>query len=191
MFFVVLAKREFFEECFLRCLVFCPPIRIFAQNVCAMTYVLKQLYREPCNCLFCGEPIPEGRPDKKFCSSVCKNRWHNRKNSSPRDKVQVRIIRILERNYDILDRLVNLGIKQLDILILINMGFNVNYGTSYRKSGIHDRYACFDISYELTPSRIKKIVRNPMETGADFNNPWKKPESKRLPEPSFALSADP
>lgn len=182
---------NFLRNVFYDAWIFAFRFALLPQNVCAMTYELKQLYREPCNCLFCGEPIPDGRPDKKFCSSVCKNRWHNRKNSSPRDKVQVRIIRILERNYDILERLVNLGIKQLDILILINMGFNINYGTSYRKSGIHDRYACFDISYELTPSRIKKIVRNPMETGADFNNPWKKPEPKRLPGRSFALSADP
>jgi hypothetical protein len=63
-----------------------------------------------------------------------------------------------------------LGIHSLDRLTLIGLGFNLDYSTSYKKTGIHHEYACYDIRYELTPTKIKKIVRkNLLEDLADEN----------------------
>ena len=118
-------------------------------------------------CLCCGDLILYGRPDRKFCSSTCKNRWHNRQKYPAQELVERRIIRILRRNHDILDRLIRLNIRSLDRITLMDMGYHPDYVTSYRKVGIKHLFTCFDIHYEQTPTRIKKIVRTSLEEGAD------------------------
>lgn len=123
-----------------------------------MAYKIEDM-EHPVYCLNCGEEIPSGRPDKKFCSTACKNRWHNRKKNQFRGVVEQRVLRILERNHSILDKLERLGVRSVDRTTLVGLGFNLEYVTSYRKSGVHHQYACFDIHYEQTPTRIKKIVR--------------------------------
>ena len=106
----------------------------------------------------------------KFCSAACKNRWHNRKKNQHRGVVEQRVLRILERNHSILDKLERLGVRSVDRLTLVGLGYNPEYVTSYRKSGIHHQYACFDIHYEQTPTRIKKIVRTTIRSSADDLN---------------------
>ena len=126
-----------------------------------MAYKIEDM-GHPVRCLNCGREIPGGRPDKKFCSTDCKNRWHNRKKKQHRGVVEQRVLRILERNHSILDKLERLG-----HYTLIGLGYNLEYVTSYRKSGVHHQYACFDIHYEQTPTRIKKIVRTTIKSSAD------------------------
>ena len=41
-----------------------------------MAYRIEDM-EHPLNCLCCGDPIPYGRPDRKFCSTRCKNLWQN------------------------------------------------------------------------------------------------------------------
>ena len=131
-----------------------------------MSYRIEDL-AHPVHCQCCGRIILYGRADKKFCSAVCKNRWNNhRKNPDPRPVVK-RVLRILDRNHNILDKLLKLDIRTLDRLTLLSLGFNMEYATSYKKAGIHHEYACFDIRYELTPTKIKKIVRNVVDDPAD------------------------
>ena len=62
-------------------------------------------------------------------------------------------------NYDILDRLLRAGIKSVDLFELINLGFAVDTVTSHRKVRHHDEYACFDIKYIMTPTRISGITK--------------------------------
>ena len=131
-----------------------------------MAYKIEDM-GHPVRCLNCGREIPIGRPDKKFCSTDCKNRWHNRKKKQHRGVVEQRVLRILERNHSILDKLERLGIHSVDHYTLIGLGYNLEYVTSYRKSGVHHQYACFDIHYEQTPTRIKKIVRTTIKSSAD------------------------
>ena len=127
-----------------------------------MAYKIEEM-KHPVHCLYCGGIIPYGRADKKFCSLQCKNRWNNRRKApDPRPLVQ-RVLRILDRNHGILDKLLKLGISSLDLLTLQSLGFNLEYATSYKKAGVHHQYTCFDIHYELTPSRIKKIARSCVE----------------------------
>lgn len=131
-----------------------------------MTYRIEEM-SHPVYCRCCGRVIPYGRADKKFCSALCKNRYHNkRKNKDSRPAVK-RVLRILGRNHAILDKLLKLDIRSLDRLTLLSLGFTPEYATSYKKAGIHHEYACFDIRYELTPTRIKKIVRSAVEGPAD------------------------
>ena len=134
-----------------------------------MAYKIEEMEHPVC-CLACGKAIPSGRPDKKFCSAACKNRWHNRKKNQHRGVVEQRVLRILERNHSILDKLERLGVRSVDRLTLVGLGYNPEYVTSYRKSGIHHQYACFDIHYEQTPTRIKKIVRTTIRSSADDLN---------------------
>jgi len=131
-----------------------------------MGYKIEDM-KHPVYCLYCGDEIPSGRPDRKFCCQACKNRWHNRKKYQHRGVVEQRVLRILERNHGILDKLLRVGVNSLDRLTLVGLGYNPEYVTSYRKSGVHHQYACFDIHYEQTPTRIKKIVRTTLDGDAD------------------------
>lgn len=112
----------------------------------------------PFCCLECGEPLGYGRHDKKFCSAQCKNKYHNQRRYPGLDKPVARIVKILESNRLILARLYKMGIRNIDRLTLQHMGFNPGYYTSFcLVSKIHKQFTCFDYTYELTPSRVKRI----------------------------------
>ena len=61
-------------------------------------------------------------------------------------------------------------VRSLDRFTLMGLGFNLEYSTSYKKTGIHHEYACYDIRYELTPTKIKKIVRKCLQEDAADEN---------------------
>ena len=109
-------------------------------------------------CLECGSAIEYGRTDKKFCCERCKNVFHNRRNSSYRS-VRLKVTNALSRNYDVLDRLVKLGVTAISIGDASQMGFNTEYVTSHHKVGGHNEYRCFDIKYCLSDTRLFKIER--------------------------------
>lgn len=111
----------------------------------------------PKRCIQCGRPITEGRKDRKFCSDVCKNRFHNCKRGIRRDLYQERVQRILIRNYSILERLLELKVTTFDRMALAQMGYDFSHVTLHRKQGGHNLYGCYDIQYELTPTIIKKL----------------------------------
>ena len=111
----------------------------------------------PSVCLECGERIVFGRPDRKFCSCACKNRYHNRNKAPDKAQITRRILHTLDRNHDILEKLLTLGIDFMELPVLQQLGFKVQYVTSYQKSGAKNICSCFDIEYELTPSRIRRI----------------------------------
>lgn len=118
-----------------------------------------ELENEPCGqCLECGEPIVYGRPDRKFCSASCKNRYHNKRACPVRGMSARAVMHILQSNHEILCRLIRMGIRNIDLLSVTNLGFDTRYMTSYCKQNGHRIYTCLDIVYELTPSRIKKIA---------------------------------
>ena len=109
-------------------------------------------------CPQCGKPLESGRTDKRFCSQACKNRWHNRQRLPSHDNEIKRVLRVLNRNRDVLDRLLKLGLHSVDRPTLIHLGFNMNFFTSLHREGRHRwLYTCLDIKYELTPTRIKNI----------------------------------
>lgn len=111
-------------------------------------------------CLYCGEPIKQagGRPDRKFCSTSCKNNYHNANRHLESRRYHDRITRILESNYYILNRLVKLGVSSIDRYTLNELEFNFQFSTSYCKLGHRQHYACFEIEYDLTPTRVINIM---------------------------------
>ncbi|MBO8485520.1 MAG: hypothetical protein IAB78_03745 [Bacteroidetes bacterium] len=112
----------------------------------------------PATCLECGDEIHYGRTDRKFCCESCKNRYNNRKARDGR-ATRLKVMNALNKNHDILERMLKLGLASMDLLELKHLGFDPDYVTSYRKSRRHDEFCCFDIRYVLTPTRICSVSR--------------------------------
>ena len=130
----------------------------FAQKQKAMKYDFEK-EEKPCRCLQCGTVIDYGgRHDRKFCSAGCKNRYHNYRRYRRSDLSQRGVLGKLSRNHEILEKLVRMDVKTLDRITLMFMGFDPAFSTSCCRIGRHTIYTCFDIRYELTPSRIKRIL---------------------------------
>ena len=102
-------------------------------------------------CWQCSEEM-QGRSDKKFCSTDCKNRYHIETRRSTRDAV-AEIDGYLHRNWEILALLMGNAVKvEIDRLVLSRTGFRYEYhtGTYLNKEGkmyrlIYD-YAWMDFS---------------------------------------------
>lgn len=108
------------------------------------------------HCLECGKEMVYGRPDRKFCSPECKNRWHNRSYSAPR-LTKIRVQHILEKNYRILVSFMEAGITMIPISSLLVMGFNPLYYTSSIKQRKGQLCMCFDLKYTLTSTKLFKL----------------------------------
>ena len=106
----------------------------------------------PC-CLECGNPIPYGRSDRKYCSDRCRHRWHNRE-SRLWHRRYARVIGVLEKNHGILERLFRMGVQSVEKADLAQMGYNFDFVTSCRKVGRRTECRCFDLRYYETETRI-------------------------------------
>ena len=111
-----------------------------------------------CYCLNCGAPIQVGRTDRKFCSDRCRSRYWNRIRYPKRENKDVEVLRILDRNRDILAKLVRMGISSIDLRSLQQIGYDPDYLTSYKKVGTKRLCTCFDYMFELTPTRLWRIA---------------------------------
>lgn len=119
-------------------------------------------YKEDAHtCLKCGSEI-YGRSDKKFCSAKCKNDYHNQAGSSSK-RLRNRILTDLNSNYEVLEKLMRLGISAISIYDVEALGFKPAIVTGYAKVRSHDEYRCFDIKYCQSPSRIFNIRRMELE----------------------------
>lgn len=109
-------------------------------------------------CLECGDRIRYGRIDKKYCCDDCRTRHHNAMAKKSRS-FRRRVMKILLRNYDVLDGLIRSGIESIDLLDITAMGFAPGFVTSCSRSGKHDLYSCFDIKYIMTRTRVYSIMK--------------------------------
>lgn len=109
-------------------------------------------------CLECGDKIAYGRSDKKFCSEECKNHHHNHRFSTARS-IRRRIMTALEKNYNILDKLVSSGVDAISLDDILSLGFNPRFLTSFVRCRRYCRYSCFDISYIVTTDRVFSISK--------------------------------
>lgn len=109
-------------------------------------------------CLECGDEIAYGRSDRLYCSDNCRNR-HNNRIHNARKAVRTRVLSQLEKNYQILEQLLDSGVSSVDLSELADMGYNLYYSTSYRKIRGRNEYRCFDIRFYCTPSRIMRLER--------------------------------
>ncbi len=109
-------------------------------------------------CLECGNVIRYGRTDKKYCCDECKARHHNQLAKTGR-AFRTKVLRAMDKNYVILDELVRSGADSADLAELMAVGFVPGITTSYRKSGKHDVYTCYDIKYIMTQTRLYSIEK--------------------------------
>lgn len=125
-----------------------------------MSYKLH--HEEEGTCLECGTSI-HGRKDKRFCSLSCKNKYNNRTQMVKRQQ-RVQIIAALTGNYAILEALLNEGKTGAGLDELSELGFDPTYVTCHRHGRFrHDEYACFDIWYYRTDTRIFNVRRKPLD----------------------------
>lgn len=109
-------------------------------------------------CLECGDILPYGRSDMKFCSVRCKSRWHYHNFGRFRGARQ-KIIRTLDRNHGILESLLDAGVSSIDLPDLEQRGYDLGCVTSYHKVRRHGEYRCYDIKYYMTASRVFKLEK--------------------------------
>lgn len=114
-----------------------------------------RIMMESRRCIQCGEVLDGlGRTDRKFCSETCKNNWHNAGRMAKERRYRERVSAILSANNRILRNLSSMGIRSVDINTLRQLNFNLSYSTSYQKIGSRQHYCCYEMEYDLTPSRI-------------------------------------
>lgn len=124
-----------------------------------MPYVLRYLNIQA-RCLQCGGEIPlTGRPDRKFCCRDCKNQYHNRQRRyPPREELEGAVLHILKTNHAILDRLRRMGVRTIDLATLSQLGYDARFVTSYMRLGRRSIFTIFDLQFEMTPSKIKRLT---------------------------------
>lgn len=144
-------------------LVLAPYLHGTIANLPGVKHIRAMSYKEEVDsggrkCLECGDVLPYGRRDMKFCSSSCKNRWHYLKEGNLKAE-RAKIIGALDRNRTILGALLESGKTSIDIPDLARLGYNFDCVTSYHKVRNRDEYRCYDIKYYMSASRIFKIER--------------------------------
>lgn len=116
----------------------------------------KKYERHMPRCLECGDQIRYGRTDKKFCSEICKSRFHNEQLKTAR-QFRTKVNSILWRNYQLLDEVLQSGRDSADLIELTTRGFVPGIITSYSRVGKHDVYNCYDIKYIMSRTRLFSI----------------------------------
>lgn len=109
-------------------------------------------------CLECGNPIMYGRSDKKFCSGVCKNQYHNRQTHASM-RIRRTVNDALEENYRILESLLRLKVTFVPLEDLLEMGFAPSFFTTSNKRGCHRELGCYDIHYCLSENKLFNLRR--------------------------------
>jgi len=109
------------------------------------------------HCLECGDPLPYGRKDRKFCSKACKNRNHNREARRWRFRYSY-VLGILQKNHDILRHLIQLGVRSIAKEELIQLGYRIGFVTSSGREGHRTVCRCFDIVFIDTETRIAGLA---------------------------------
>ena len=107
-------------------------------------------------CLECGNELPYGRSDMKFCCTSCKSRWHYEHDGDIKG-LRRRIIGALDRNHEILASLIAKGVTRIDIPDLAQLGYNFDCITSYHKVRNHKEYRCYDIKYYMSESSVFRL----------------------------------
>ena len=110
----------------------------------------------PC-CLECGDPLPYGRSDRKYCSDSCRNRYHNREARRWRSRY-ARTVGILQKNHDILTQLLRLGVRSISKTELVQLGYRPDFVTSFRKEARRTVCHCFDIVFVETETRLTNLA---------------------------------
>lgn len=138
----------------------------FVKN-CPMSYFLKYVIQS--QCLQCGKELPlSGRTDRKFCCADCKNQYHNRQRRYPlKDEMEWAVFQALKTNYTILNHLRKMGVRTIELATLSQLGYDTRYVTSFIRMGRRQIFTLFDLKFEMTPTKLKRLssLRMPDEQG--------------------------
>lgn len=116
---------------------------------------------EDCRCLECGSAM-SGRPDKKYCSTRCKNRHNNRRRDLASRYERI-TMNNLWHNHRILEFYILKGSTSARMDELEELGFITEAvtGCGRGKNG-HSQLRCFDIVYYQSAKKIFNIHREPV-----------------------------
>ena len=109
-----------------------------------------------CTCLQCGDTITYGRYDRKFCSDRCRNKYHNTRRGQIRH-YRLKIYTTLERNHDVLERLIALGCHSIGKLELADMGYDCSVVSSFCRHARTLECRCYDIRYTDRSGKITDL----------------------------------
>lgn len=110
------------------------------------------------SCPVCGKTF-YGRSDKKFCSSKCKNEYHNEERYKTQ-RIKNRILGDLNSNYRILNELIESKTKEAEVGDLSSIGFNPSIVTGFGKTTDGENVLrCFDIKYSMSDTRIYNLKK--------------------------------
>ncbi len=121
---------------------------------------MKELKFNGSSCLHCGAFLT-GRLDRKFCSLICKNAWHNAR-AKEKQLVFNLVDFIYHRNRDVLKTFYHYsqGIRYYPIDRLLSRGFDLEYYhriiMSQRGEG-ENQYIVYDFAYAYDFSKGIKI----------------------------------
>ena len=124
--------------------------------LCVMKYERK--LRSIPRCLHCGDKIRYGRTDKKYCCEDCRMEHHNALARDSRT-FRRRVLSQLSSNYSLLSMVIQSGADSIPLSDIISMGFAPGIVTSYARAGKHDEFACFDIKYRMTATKLYSIFK--------------------------------
>lgn len=105
------------------------------------------------HCLECGDELNVGRTDKKFCCSKCRYDYHNRSHRNEKI-VKAHTLRSLEKNYEILNHLLEEGQDSIGLTCVAELGFNPSIATAVAKNKEHLELGIFDIHYKMGDCKI-------------------------------------
>lgn len=134
------------------------PLSIFVTIIRRIVMEYEKNERMMSRCLECGDKIRYGRTDKKFCCDACKTKHHNNMARAGRN-YRRKVLSLLTRNYDLLDEILRSDIESIELTDLVSMGFSPYIMTSCHKVRRHEEYACFDIKYKMSGTRVYSISK--------------------------------
>lgn len=111
-------------------------------------------------CDYCGETI-RGRADKKFCSSECRNGFHNH-HATLNDAFMRQVNKSLRKNRRILSELNPDGKTSVHVDRLNDRGFNFRYFTHlYTTKDAKEYRFCYEFGYmEFKPDWYVLVKRD-------------------------------
>lgn len=131
-------------------------------------------------CLDCGDSII-GRSDKKFCSDMCRNAYHNKYNGY-RNALIRHVNNKLRKNRKILFELEKSNKLYLSREELSITGFDWQYFTEERKSNEGTSRYCYDYGIYLENEERLSVITKPY-SGRNYDGHLIRAEEDQKPYP--------
>lgn len=111
-------------------------------------------------CKSCGKVI-QGRADKQFCNTTCKNNFHYSQMIKAPKTIYKRVDEVLKKNRKLLKMYNPAGKSIINKKVLISQGFDPNYYTNTWKSSKGNIYKfCYEYGFLeiIEHSRVKYVL---------------------------------